>query len=1533
MKAVMATYRKILTAGVSLGILITTGCNLPSTSDASSGTAAGTGTGAIAPTALVVSAVTNNSITVGWTNNATDAEFITVESCMGSGCTNFTEVSRSPYGPTAASHTESGLTSATTYRFRVKATSQGGPSSYLTSSDITTLMIPNTTLTTSAASNSITLGWTDNDPSATGVEVQECVGSGCTNFVDTLNSPLASTAVSDTESGLQEGTTYRFQVREIKGSSFSSWLTSSNITTLAAAPTNFMQTAVTGTTISLGWTNNSAIDTGYQVQMCAGSGCSNFADIPASPLAANSTSTTITGLTPGTTYQFQIRTLAAVGNSAFVASGGIDTTAAAPTGLAAGTVTDTSIQLSWTNNSLDAIYFELQRCSGVGCVVFSDVSGSPLSPTTVSYTDTGLAASTDYSYQIRAVNSVGPSSWDTLSAVETAPAAPTGFTLGAVADVSVGFSWTDNATDGTGYEVQSCAGSNCSNFADVAGSPIAAHSASETVNALTEEITYNFRLRSIRGATASAWLTSGNVSTIPAAPTGLAAPNATITDTGLQLTWTNNASGGLLIEIQRCTGSACSSFADLPASPLGPSITTFTDSALTGSTDYSYQIRTTGLTGSSAWTSLANVETASPAPSNFTTGAVSYNSIGFSWTRNASDETGYEVQSCTGSNCSSFSDVAGSPFAGTTTSTTVSSLTGSTTYKFRVRAQRGAVNSNWLTSGNITTTAAPVTAAACTSPNTVIIDKGQKTNAAGVGRGLWSDTAIIPTTQYPATAYYDGSATGGDASIKISWWNGTNFSVEDVAGDAFVAAGSATWVRLGFLQTGANAGRPIIVWTTGGSAVKAAIRSAALSTAGTWSVGIIDNVATASRNAALSIGPGDIVGIAYATNSTAAGRVRFIYCNGPCSSLAGFTTMTAGTDTVENTTQAANLVEIGVGWCQHAANTYYPAVVYHGNTAADVRYAVCTNSNYTNCQTSAGWTAQNVVGIVAPVGVSMLIDPTVLQDTVKIIYKSAAGNALTSYTSTGGCDGPTAWTLGAKNISSSVNSGTAWFKLIKDAGGLFHVIANDALTSVVYYNSNSSNYQATTWNAVGTIENVTLPAVNAGAGGADIATSAGMIFSSYGLGAAPFDLDMGIVNDITIPSNNAAAIYTVDLPDLTGNIVMPLIAGKQERNVAVAATSTGLPGVAYVDHSIGTLAGGRLKYAFRNGTTHTTNWSIQTLPNAVNPLFPSLAYDNNNLPWISFYDSSDFRYFLATNTSSDGSGTWIFYQIPIGAKIASAVAPATDDTALAMYYSGGVAQPVVIYINGTAAGGTGVRSVKLNPSTGTWSSVTTVDALGGSFATRLSADFDTNGNIIIAYYDLTTTTLKFNFSQTGGLIWRPASAQITAATVGQEGVSVKFNPATDVPAVAYYNRANNFVYYSACSTSLSSCGSSGNWTQTLAQSATAVGVSGITATTNEQVLNTALTFSGSGVPFISYMTGIAPSGMNPGLVVTDSGTGFTPTLPVALATNTTSALTGAAAMNFGQYGLNVGSVRNSLGQLINVHVGPNNWLYSTSCGD
>ena len=94
---------------------------------------------------------------------------------------------------------------------------------------------------------------------------------------------------------------------------------------------------------------------------------------------------------------------------------------AAPTALAAAAVSTSQINLSWTDNATTEDGFRIERCAGAGCTGFAEIA--TVGANVVSYQNTGLTASTSYSYRVRAYN-VGGTSPYSNTATATTPAPP-----------------------------------------------------------------------------------------------------------------------------------------------------------------------------------------------------------------------------------------------------------------------------------------------------------------------------------------------------------------------------------------------------------------------------------------------------------------------------------------------------------------------------------------------------------------------------------------------------------------------------------------------------------------------------------------------------------------------------------------------------------------------------------------------------------------------------------------------------------------------------------------------------------------------------------------------------------------------------------------------------------------------------------------------------------------------------------------------------------------------------------------------------
>src|SRR5205807_1277357 len=144
-----------------------------------------------------------------------------------------------------------------------------------------------------------------------------------------------------------------------------------------AAPSGLTATAASSSQINLSWTDNSIDETGFKIERCQNTGCTNFAQV--AQVGANVTTYGDTGLTASTTYGYQVRATNSSGDSAYSNTASATTQAtqtvpAAPSNLTATAVSTSQINLSWTDNSDNETSFLIERCQGGGCTSFAQIA-------------------------------------------------------------------------------------------------------------------------------------------------------------------------------------------------------------------------------------------------------------------------------------------------------------------------------------------------------------------------------------------------------------------------------------------------------------------------------------------------------------------------------------------------------------------------------------------------------------------------------------------------------------------------------------------------------------------------------------------------------------------------------------------------------------------------------------------------------------------------------------------------------------------------------------------------------------------------------------------------------------------------------------------------------------------------------------------------------------------------------------------------------------------------------------------------------
>lgn len=189
-----------------------------------------------------------------------------------------------------------------------------------------------------------------------------------------------------------------------------------------AAPTSLTATAASSSnSIALTWSDNASNESGYKIERCAGSGCSNFAQI--ATVSSNVTSYTNSGLAASTAYTYRVRAYNSGGDSGYSNVATATTPAqpavpASPTNLSATAISKTQINLSWTDNAVNEDGFNIERCTGATCTKFAKIAmvGANI---TVYNNNTGLRKGTTYRYRLSAYNGGGTSTYSNIATVTT----------------------------------------------------------------------------------------------------------------------------------------------------------------------------------------------------------------------------------------------------------------------------------------------------------------------------------------------------------------------------------------------------------------------------------------------------------------------------------------------------------------------------------------------------------------------------------------------------------------------------------------------------------------------------------------------------------------------------------------------------------------------------------------------------------------------------------------------------------------------------------------------------------------------------------------------------------------------------------------------------------------------------------------------------------------------------------------------------------------------------------------------------------
>lgn len=264
----------------------------------------------------------------------------------------------------------------------------------------------------------------------------------------------------------------------------------------------------------------------------------------------------------------------------------------------------------------DETGFEVEQSTdGTTFVKIADLTAN-----TITYQDKSLKSATKYWYRVRAKNASGASAYSNIAnattlVIITIPKVPSALAATAASASQINLTWTDNANDETGFELERSA--DALSFTKIAD--LGPNVTTYQNTGLASATRYWYRVLAKNTAGKSGYSNIANATTqevVPNAPSALTA--TAVSAAQIDLKWTDNANNETGYQVERSqNGTAFTKIADLAAN-----ITTYQNTGLTAATDYQYRVRAVNAVGASAYSNTGSAKTQNVpvpgAPTNLT---------------------------------------------------------------------------------------------------------------------------------------------------------------------------------------------------------------------------------------------------------------------------------------------------------------------------------------------------------------------------------------------------------------------------------------------------------------------------------------------------------------------------------------------------------------------------------------------------------------------------------------------------------------------------------------------------------------------------------------------------------------------------------------------------------------------------------------------------------------------------------------------------------------------------------------------------
>jgi formylglycine-generating enzyme required for sulfatase activity len=299
--------------------------------------------------------------------------------------------------------------------------------SYVSNSSAVTFPAP-TNLTYSKENiYTIKLNWQQTSNGEDGFKIDKKVGAA--NWVVGY-ATVGENAVTWTDTSAEINQNLEYRVYAYKGNNSTTSVTTNAIDNTFPAPTNLTTTQISITSANITWNDNSTGEEKFEIERKL-SADANFIKIGEVTGSATTTKAyTDTTLVPSSTYDYRVKGVYGTSSSAYISKTGYVNIFSAPTNLTATVESETSIKLTWTDNSVGEEGFKIDRKVGTEGTWVTNYTtlGSDLT----SWTDEDTSPGSIFYYRISAYFSSYNSTYSNeTAAIWTLMAIPIGsFSMG-----------------------------------------------------------------------------------------------------------------------------------------------------------------------------------------------------------------------------------------------------------------------------------------------------------------------------------------------------------------------------------------------------------------------------------------------------------------------------------------------------------------------------------------------------------------------------------------------------------------------------------------------------------------------------------------------------------------------------------------------------------------------------------------------------------------------------------------------------------------------------------------------------------------------------------------------------------------------------------------------------------------------------------------------------------------------------------------------------------------------------------------------